>query len=127
MSNIERFSMNVVKIAAALYNNHPRPMMLSFKTLSVDESDTEGIADVSGAIEWLHRNHLVSGSITRMAGDMVVLTGAQVTASAYRILAGPERNANGIPLGQFATKLAEAEGEVAPELTALVVERLLGS
>lgn len=126
MSNIERFSMNVVKIAAALYNSHPRPMMLSFKTLSIDQEDHSAVADVSGAIEWLNRNHLISGSITRM-GDAVIISGAQLTASAYRILTMPERNADDAPLGQFATTLAEADDEVDPELTAIVVQRLLGS
>lgn len=127
MGNIERFSLNVTKIVAALYDQHPRPIMLSFQTIGADKDDSDAVADVSGAIEWLHRNHLISGDITRMGGGMIVVSNALLTASGYRVLSKPERNANGVPLGQFAAALAKEGTAVAPDLTGLVVERLLSS
>jgi hypothetical protein len=123
------FDKQVLRVVAALYKNHPRPVNLGWDITLVppphknDPDFDERIASSDGTILWLHRSNLVFGNLGQ--GTHSAILNAHLSPHAYGILRKPDSAITDPTLGQAAVRAAAGPGSKEESVVAeLVVRRL---
>lgn len=134
MSDNDEFKLQVTRVFARLYQNHPTAITLASDDLweppltQKDNDYTKKAALSGGTLTWLYRNNIVSGEFHETNNGGGYVAGAQLTAHAYRIATHAEDNYGAIPLGQVAVEaMADLSSPGAGKAIDWVSRRFLGN
>jgi hypothetical protein len=123
------FDKQVLRVVAALYKSHPRPVDLGWEiTLATpphanDPDFEERAASSDGTLLWLYRNHLVTGNLAQSMHHAIL--NAQLSPNAYSILRKQDNAIEDSTLGQAAVRAAAEPGSREESVVAeLIVRRL---
>jgi hypothetical protein len=116
--NIENFNIQALRAMAALYRTFPGTMDLDDNVfLKPTAQNDDGVVvemptqSGYGTLLWLSRNDFVEGQLVEshpIGTDRpsVVITGAQLSSRALRILLREEEFTRGVPLGEYVVAAA---------------------
>jgi hypothetical protein len=120
--NISLFNVQVLRALAHLYKVHPVSTTVEHSTLLELSENEGGGATVelesgaeAGTILWLYNQGFIAGDLLKseplQGAKKAAITNAQLTVTSLQILQAAERNANGVPLGEFIVASAFSPSE----------------